>query len=668
MDDIKEIVKYTKELKLLYVEDNKDARESTYLILKDFFENITTAIDGEDGRDKFLLNNISNIDEPFDFIITDINMPKIDGLEMIKDIRRYKKDIPILVISSYSESDYFISSIKLDVEGYLLKPIVIKQFVGVLRKSIQKLKLSDEAKTNLHFLKQYQEATDHNSIVSKTNTNGIITYVNDDFCKISEYTKDELIGKNHNIVRHPDNTDSLFKNMWNTITKEKQVWKGLIRNRSKSGKNYYVKTTIKPILDPTNNIVEYIALRDDVTDIMNPKKQLEDLVDSSSDIVAVMFKIEHFEDIEKFYGQKIVHKIEDKFSTVLIEKMPKNCIFETIYPLGYGKYVFAKIVDDESINIDEIVQNLKEFQETVNHTKIEVENIDYHVNVVLSLSYGDNVLENINYGMKELQETKQDFLIANNLVKIEHEKAQKNIETITLIKKAIDEFKVISYFQPIINNQTLAIDKYESLVRIIDQNNKILIPIQFLDIAKKGKYYTQITNIVLENSFDALYKTTKDISINLSALDIEQRTTRDKIFELINKNSKECSRIVFELLEDESVKNFNTIKIFINHVKKMGVKIAIDDFGAGYSNFERLVEFSPDILKIDGCLIRDIQTDNYSLSVVKSIVAFAKEQNIKIIAEYVENKDIFDMLNMLGVDYSQGYYFGKPQPLEKEMF
>ncbi len=106
---------------------------------------------------------------------------------------------------------------------------------------------------------------------------------------------------------------------------------------------------------------------------------------------------------------------------------------------------------------------------------------------------------------------------------------------------------------------------------------------------------------------------------------------------------------------------------FIDDVKKLGVKIAIDDFGAGYSNFERLVNYQPDILKIDGCLIRDIETNSYSLSVVKTIVAFAKEQNIQIVAEFVENENIFDILNNLGIEYSQGYHFGKPAALVKNM-
>ncbi len=95
----------------------------------------------------------------------------------------------------------------------------------------------------------------------------------------------------------------------------------------------------------------------------------------------------------------------------------------------------------------------------------------------------------------------------------------------------------------------------------------------------------------------------------------------------------------------------------------MGVKIAIDDFGVGYSNFERLLEYQPDILKIDGSLIKNIDNNPLSFNIVETIVAFAKKEHILTVAEYVENEDIFNILNDLGIDYSQGYYFGKPSAL-----
>ena len=656
MNNIENIIKYTTKLKLLYVEDNELARESTLSILEEFFGKIILAEDGEDGFEKYQQSTP-------DIIITDINMPKLNGLDMIAKIRAIDKNIPILILSAYNEASYFIESIKLGVEGYILKPMDINLFINSLQKITHNLQLEEDIKNHIHFLKQYQEATNHSSIVSKTDLKGIITYVNDDFCKISEYTQEELIGKNHNIIRHPDNKSIIFKEMWDTIKDKKEVWKGIIRNISKSGKSYYVKTTIKPILNQNGVITEYIALRDDITDIMNPKRQLQDLINSTKDAMALMIKIDSFEDIEKFYGQKIVQKVEDTFSNILMQNMPQEYGFERVFSLGNGEYVFAKSKNDCRLDMKEITLKLQDFQENINQIKIDIGDVEYDVSIIISFAYGENVLENIKYGITKLLDNKQDFILANNLSKNEQDRAKQNIQTLKKVKIALNEYKIVSHFQPIINNKSKEIEKYESLVRLVDENEEILSPYFFLDIAKKGKYYSQITAMVLDNSFEALKNTTMDISINLSALDIEKESTRKKLFELLEEHKEYSSRVVFELLEDESVKDFNTIKEFIYDVKKVGVKIAIDDFGAGYSNFERLLDYQPDILKIDGCLIKNIETDSYSLSVVKTIVSFAKEQNILTIAEFVENEAIFNILNDLDIDYSQGYYFGKPSPM-----
>ena len=232
-----------------------------------------------------------------------------------------------------------------------------------------------------------------------------------------------------------------------------------------------------------------------------------------------------------------------------------------------------------------------------------------------------------------------------------------------MVKIALDNYKIVSYFQPIINNKTKEVEKYESLVRLVDENGNVLSPYSFLDISKKGSYYNKITHRVLENSFKILEYISTKISINLSSLDIEKEETRVKLYSLLEEYKEDASRIVFELLEDEDVKDFAVIKSFIKRVKKLGVMIAIDDFGAGYSNFERLLEFEPDILKIDGSLVKNIVNDTYSRNIVETIVSFAKKQNIITIAEFVENEEIFNILNEMGVDYSQGYYFGEPKKI-----
>ncbi len=278
MNDIEEIIKYSQKLKLLYVEDNQEAREATISIFEEFFSEIIVSVDGQDGYEKFNDNQ-----DTIDIIITDINMPKLNGIEMIQKIKKINEDIPILILSAYNNSEFFIDSIQLGVEGYILKPIDINQFMIVLKKVTKKIQIKKNLIYSQQLLNQYKDAVDESAIVSKTNIKGIITYVNKEFCNISGYTEDELMGKNHNIVRHPDMPSSAFKDLWHTIKELKQTWKGTVQNKKKDGSSYWVKAIIKPIIDINGEIIEYIGIRTDITEQEQVKKYFEHKLNSSID-------------------------------------------------------------------------------------------------------------------------------------------------------------------------------------------------------------------------------------------------------------------------------------------------------------------------------------------------------------------------------------------------
>ena len=259
-DDILfDIEKYTKNLTVLYVEDNKEAREANVIMLNEFFENVILAVDGEDGLEKFKNNKI-------DLIISDINMPNMNGLIMFEKIREIDKDVKLVLLTAFNELEYYEAALKLNIDGYLLKPINLIPLLNVLDKVVTQLKLKEELEKTTNLLKQYQNAMDKNLIVSKTDLNGKIIYVNDRFIRTYGYTKEEILGNTHNILKSDQNDPKIFEEIWNTIKKEQQTWIGLIGNKTKDGHISYSKTTISPILDTKGNIIEYIALRQDVTE------------------------------------------------------------------------------------------------------------------------------------------------------------------------------------------------------------------------------------------------------------------------------------------------------------------------------------------------------------------------------------------------------------------
>lgn len=643
-------------LSLLYVEDDPHTREGTLSILHEIFPTIYVACDGEEGLALYHENA-----QKIDLIITDITMPKLSGLKMIERIRETNKEIAIIVFSAHNESSYFAQTIELGVDGYLIKPLKSSQLFQTLSRTVEKISLRKEYLANLSLLKQYEAITNKSSIISKTDTRGIITYVNEKFCQISGYKESELIGKPHNIVRHPDMPSSAFKELWQTI-QNKQTFQGVVKNRAKNGDPYYVKTTIQPIFNAKGEIEEYISLRHDITEIMSDKKQLFDYLEANKLSVLILVQIEDYDTLEKFYDRSSVEKIEQIFGKTLLYLMPNIWGFQRVYHLENGLYAFA--IDRRSCqaNEHEIEEVLEKLLSNIKEYVVKLEGIEYDISAICSFTYGVfRIFEDAKIGIEKAIKEKLSIVYADGLSGIEHENALKNIETIHTIRSALDNKKVVSYFQPIVNNLTLEVEKYESLVRIVEESGRVLSPFHFLDVAKKGRYYSKITRIVLENSFLALSQTDKSISINLSVFDIERDEIRECIYTLLQTYQKESHRIVFELLESDDIKDFNLIKTFIQSVKRFGVKIAIDDFGTGYSNFERLLEYKPDIIKIDGSLIKNIQTNRHNRSIVEMIVTFAKKQHIQTIAEFVENEEIFHIVQALGIDYSQGYAFGKPE-------
>jgi PAS domain S-box-containing protein len=641
-----------KDITVLYAEDDETARNATVRILSKLFPKLVVAEDGQDGLDKYKENDI-------DLIITDINMPKLNGIEMLEKIKEIDSNFYAIVLTAYSDKENFMATISLGVRGYITKPINVTQLIETLTVGVEFINKAKE----LNILKQYKDMADRSSIVSKTNPKGEITFVNDKFCEISGYTKEELIGKNHRILRDPDAPKELFQQMWHEIT-SKREWKGKLKNITKDGSSYYVDALVAPILDSKGKIIEYIGLRNEITELIDPKKQIHDKMKVCDYPVLVMLKMENYTIFEHLYDDKILDELLGVFERMLFTYLPDGFEVDSIFNLGNGEFALLQLNKETSLSASQLEIQLKKLQSNIENSVTIVDEYEFEISVLISFSNKkESIFENTKQGLVKAKDKKVDIVFANDIIENLREEALKNSKTIKMIQKAIEDNRIISHFQPIVNNKTGKIEKYESLVRLEDEDGKLISPFFFLDVAKETKYYNQITSIVIDNSFAALEKTDKEISINLSALDIEDLELRNKLINLVMANTHNAHRIVFELLEDEEVKDFEVVKDFISLVKTFGIQIAIDDFGAGVSNFERLLDFQPDILKIDACLIKNIDKDKYSRDVVETIQLFAWKQDIKTVSEFVASEEILQTVKDIGVNYSQGFLLGKPEPL-----
>ena len=296
-----------------------------------------------------------------------------------------------------------------------------------------------------------------------------------------------------------------------------------------------------------------------------------------------------------------------------------------------------------------------------------MENEEISLQLTASMSF-DRDKENLFIGadmvMKSAKRTQQSLVVYDETMNLGRE-YENNILWTKKIRNALHEERLIPFYQPIVNNQTGNWEKYECLVRLIDEDGKVISPYFFLDIAKKTKHYLSLTQEVIKHAFTMFSDKKAEFSINLTIKDIMEADVREYIFEKLRTYGI-GERVVFEIVESEGIENYEEVLAFIRQVKSFGCKIAIDDFGSGYSNFEYLLKLQADYIKIDGSLIKNLDTDQTAKILVRNIVSFAKELDIRTIAEFVRDEKIQSIVHEMGIDYSQGYHFSEPTALPAE--
>lgn len=558
---------------------------------------------------------------------------------------------------------------------FLASATILVMIIMLITKNIlsSASKLEKKYSDSLSLLEQYKHSVDESSIVSKTDTQGIITYVNDEFCKASGYKRDELIFKSHNILRHPDMKKETFEELWHTIKDLKKPWIGEIKNLRKDKSAYWVKAYISPILDSEGEVVEYISIRTDITELINKKKAFEeaaikdplsgfgnrykliqDIKNSTTPILAVI-NIDSFREINDFYG----HSFGDEVIIAVANKISLYTNKDNFYLYrlhGDEFVVLAQTCDNEAF-----LNRISNILIYIKSKEINIESEEVLISCSCGVSFEDkeHLLSSANMALKVAKQLNRDVIVYSEMISLNNE-YKNNIKFTKKLTNALKNNKLIAYYQPIVNNQTLEFNKYEILARMIDEDDKVISPFFFLDIAKKTRKYFDITKSMIVQSFERFKDNDIEFSINLSIKDILEPTIVDFIKSML-ESYKIGNRVVFEIVESESIEKFQEVTDFINEVKEYGCKIAIDDFGTGYSNFEYLIKLRADYLKIDGSLIKNIDKDKNALLVVSTIVDFAKKFAMQTIAEFVENEEIFKIVKELGIDYSQGYYFSQPK-------
>ncbi|MGB5505815.1 MAG: bifunctional diguanylate cyclase/phosphodiesterase [Sulfurovum sp.] len=239
---------------------------------------------------------------------------------------------------------------------------------------------------------------------------------------------------------------------------------------------------------------------------------------------------------------------------------------------------------------------------------------------------------------------------------------------IDYIKESLEEERLICLYQPIYETQTKQIVKYEALVRLVDKEDpeKLIEPFHFMKLVKGTSQYIKMSKLVFREVFGTLQRFKDvEISVNVDLDDLDNADMMKLITQTLYENRDIANRLTFEILEEHEVKDYGKVMFYLQQLKAYGSKVALDDFGSGYASYSYLIKLNIDILKIDGSIIKELKNSpDHAKTVIRSIRELAASFQYELVAEFVSDEAIYNIIKDLGVQYAQGYYLGEPKPIE----
>ena len=567
--NLNDLVDLTSKLHILYAEDDLILRENTVALLHDLFSEIDEANNGVEALEIY-----TNHPNDYDIVITDLNMPHMNGMELIKNIQLINPKQPIIVVSAHNETEYFLESIRNNVSGYILKPIDFDQLIETL------YKVSSAVKG------RYQEVSEQASLQQKYEA------------------QSELLDKNSQIVHDFLTIDKVTK----------------LQNA----------TMLYGFLDHTSG---------------------------EHPLTIMLYNIDNFSFINQTYGSDFADEVLFKVGKYLQYNLAKE-----VHLFRYNSDEFVVIFDPQIIHPEFVAIQIQAFFRETPIGEFEDKTIYITLSCGIATAKEPSaLLPNARIALREarMRGIPNQYNIYNT-----HDLFLKRaeIETswIQKFRIALEEDRVVPYFQPIVDNKTLQIVKYECLARIEDDGD-IISPSQFLEAARRSGLMSNLTRSILNKVFKIFSGQNVAFSLNITNEDLLNQTFIDFLKAKQTLYKIDPALVTFEILEDIIISDINQLPLKnLHQIKEMGYLLALDDFGSDRSNFNRLENLGVDFLKIDGQFITGIDTNPRNQDIVESIALMAKKIGMHVVAEFVSNKAEFEMVKKLGIEYSQGYFFNAP--------
>lgn len=406
------------------------------------------------------------------------------------------------------------------------------------------------------------------------------------------------------------------------------------------------------LIDQNNQLLETLFV-DEHTHLPNLSKFLYDHEHLKFDKLALI-TIQNANMLRSHYGDEICNKeLCNKIERCRQFLKDDNLYY---YQKNQDSIILAALDEYDDHQFIKKMKSLFTYLGTIDAREVGF----YYVNEFAVVAKETDLLEKAELTLTCLEQSTQRFLLYYPTLGLESE-VSVELQCLSNIKDALLHNRVIPYFQAIHDNKTDKIQKFESLMRLETADGEILFPNDFLGIAKKYRLYTELSQQMIAKVMMLFEDSPYCVTINLSVQDIYSQSTKTMIYRQLEKMAHP-ENIVFEIVESEEIHKDNVLAAFIREIRVRNAKIAIDDFGSGYSNLLKLIKLNADYIKIDGEIVRNIIVDEMCHTILDTILFLSDKTKTELIAEYVENAEIQKEVKRLGIRYSQGYHFAKPMP------
>ncbi len=555
-----------------------------------------------------------------------------------------------------------------------------------MHRDITELRLAEiRAEAARQELIEKQYAIDQAVIVAITDVRGTITYANDRFCDISGYSREELLGNNHRILRLGIHSREFFRQMYRCLAQGK-VWRGELCNKAKNGELYWVDTVITPQLGPKGKPVVYMAIRVDITarkkaeaqiyhaarhdaltGLLNRAALLEDLSErlqeAGKKLIVYLLDLDGFKCVNDTLGHAagdaLLKQLSGRLKSITSEGDLVAC-------LGGDEFAIAQVSSrDEREQARELSTALLE--NVAKPFPVEGQEVSVGVSIGISLAptHGQRASELLHKADLALYRVKSEGRNGFQFFQDEmHRHAQSRNQLVSELRASVARGDFELHYQPVFDAGTLRLRGMEALVRWHHPSRGLLYPDQFIGVAEETGLMGRLGKWTLQRACaEALFWPDEiKLAVNISPAQFRGEILFDNILCALVETGLSPHRLELEVTESMLLQDREENLLLFRHLKNIGVSIALDDFGIGYASLGSVVSFPFDKVKIDRSFTRELLNNAASKAVVASIMTLARGLNVQVTAEGVETNEQLEYLRREGVDLVQGYLLGKPSP------